>query len=235
MSRPGLVLGSTQPESTIDAGRAASVGVAVARRRSGGGAVLVVPGDPVWIDVWIPRADPLWHEDVGRAFDWLGHTWVRALETLGVHGVSAHGQGALATTRWSGLVCFGGVGAGEVVTATGSKVVGLAQRRNRDGALFHGACVLHWDAQPLVELLALSDPDRAAAGRQLAEAAQGVADIRRAEGDIRPVPPDAVVRLLPRLPALNGPRVRRSGYTVSRSVRFRPFWVRVVDQWGSRA
>ena len=127
--------------------------------------MLVVPGDPVWIDVWIPRADPLWHEDVGRAFDWLGHTWVRALETLGVHGVSAHGQGALATTRWSGLVCFGGVGAGEVVTATGSKVVGLAQRRNRDGALFHGACVLYWDAQPLVALLALSDPDRAAAGR----------------------------------------------------------------------
>ena len=39
----------------------------------------------------------------------------------------------MACTRWSSLVCFGGVGAGEVVTADGRKVVGLAQRRNRRG------------------------------------------------------------------------------------------------------
>lgn len=153
----------------------------------------MAPEDPVWIDVWVPIADPLWQEDVGRAFDWLGETWVRALQAVGVRGVSAHGQGALATTRWSGLVCFGGVGAGEVVTTGGFKVVGLAQRRNRDGALFQSACVMHWDAQPMAELLALSDPDRRAARRELAGAARGVADIGRAEGDLRPVTPEAVV------------------------------------------
>jgi lipoate-protein ligase A len=188
-----VVLGSTQPESIIDAGRAASEGIAVARRRSGGGAVLVAPGDPVWIDVWVPIADSLWHADVGRAFDWLGHTWVRALGALGAGGLSVNGQGARVTTRWSGLVCFGGVGAGEVVTPSGLKVVGLAQRRNRHGALFQGACVLHWEAQPMADLLALSDPDRRAAGRELAGAAQGVRDLRPTGGHHRPVTPEAVV------------------------------------------
>ena len=155
--------------------------------------MLVAPDDPVWIDVWVPRADPLWHEDVGRAFDWLGETWVRALEALGVPGLSAHGPGAQATSRWSGLVCFGGVGAGEVVTTAGFKVVGLAQRRNRDGALFQSACLLHWDAQPMAELLALPDPDRRAAGRQLADAARGVADLRQVAGHLGPVTPEDVL------------------------------------------
>ncbi len=188
-----MVLGSTQPESTIDGGRAASRGIAVARRRSGGGAVLVTPDDPVWIDVWVPSADPLWQADVGRAFDWLGDTWVRALAGLGVGGLAAHRRGAVPATRWSALVCFGGVGTGEVLTAAGCKVVGLAQRRTRYGALFQTACVLHWDARPLAELLDLSDSDRTAAGRQLADAARGVDDIRLAAGDRHPVTPEAVI------------------------------------------
>ena len=60
-----LVLGSTQPGTSVDSARAARAGIEVVRRRSGGGAVLVGPGDPVWIDVWLPRGDPLWHDDVG--------------------------------------------------------------------------------------------------------------------------------------------------------------------------
>lgn len=162
---------------------------------------MVAPDEPVWIDVWVPMADPLWHGDVGRAFDWLGDTWVRALRELGVPGVSAHGPGALATTRWSGLVCFGGVGSGEVVTTAGFKVVGLAQRRNRDGALFQSACLLHWDAQPMADLLALPHPERRAAGHELADAARGVADLRRAAGILGPVTSeDVVVSLLASLP-----------------------------------
>ena len=63
--------------------RAAAAGMSVARRRSGGGAVLVTPEDPVWIDVWVPAGDPLWRDDVGRAFDWLGDAWVAALGRVG--------------------------------------------------------------------------------------------------------------------------------------------------------
>ena len=40
------------------------LGVAVVRRRSGGGAVLLDPGGVVWVDVVVPRHDPRWDDDV---------------------------------------------------------------------------------------------------------------------------------------------------------------------------
>ena len=116
----------------------------------------MTPADPVWVDVWLPAGDPLWRDDVGRAFDWLGEAWAAALGRSGITGLSAHREGYVACTRWATSVCFGGVGTGEVVTADGRKVVGLAQRRNRHGAWFHGACYLHWDPARLVDLLAMS-------------------------------------------------------------------------------
>ena len=78
----------------------------------------------------------------------------RCVEPLGITGVSARRQGYLSCTRWSPLVCFGGVGTGEVATDDGRKVAGLAQRRNRDGAWFHSClrralgsrprCSMYW-------------------------------------------------------------------------------------------
>ncbi|HUY67430.1 MAG TPA: hypothetical protein VMV06_11475 [Acidimicrobiales bacterium] len=182
VTAPALVLGSTQPESIVDRARAEVAGIAVARRRSGGGAVLVTPEDPVWIDVWIPAGDPLWRDDVGRAFDWLGDAWVDALRRSGIEGVAARRQGRAPGTRWSELVCFGGVATGEVVTGDGRKVVGLAQRRDRQGSWFHGACVLRWDPGPLVEVLALAPDERRSAAADLRSAAAGVADLAEAGG-----------------------------------------------------
>jgi len=52
--RPALVLGSTQAEALVDLGEAARLGVDVVRRRSGGGVVMVGPGDPLWVDVVVP-------------------------------------------------------------------------------------------------------------------------------------------------------------------------------------
>ena len=75
------------------------------------------------------------------------------------------------------------MGTGEVVTADGRKVVGLAQRRNRAGAWFHGACVLRWDADPLVELLAMDAEERNAAVAGLAGAVVGAAEL--SEGSLR--------------------------------------------------
>ena len=139
--------------------------------------MLVTREDPAWVDVWVPVGDPLWQDDVGRAFDWLGDAWVAALGGLGVSGVSAHRGGYVVCTRWATSVCFGGVGTGEVVTDDGRKVVGLAQRRNRHGAWFHSACYLRWDPAPLVGLLAMAEPDRLAGMAGLGGAAVGVADL----------------------------------------------------------
>jgi lipoate-protein ligase A len=166
----------------VDGVRAEAKGIEVARRRSGGGAVLVMPGDPVWVDVWVPREDPLWNDDVGRAFDWLGDAWTAALTSLGARGVRAHRDGFAACTRWSSLVCFGGVGTGEVVTADGRKVVGISQRRTRAGAWFHSACLLRWDAGGLLEVLALSAEDRESARLELADAVIGVVELVDAAG-----------------------------------------------------
>ncbi len=189
---PALVLGSAQSDVVVDAKRAAADGVTVARRRSGGGAVLVTPGDPVWIDVWLPAGDPLWNDDVGRAFDWLGQAWVTALGRVGVAGVSAHPGGFVACTRWARLVCFGGVGTAEVVTSDGRKLVGLAQRRSRSGAWFHGAAYLHWDPARLLALLRLPDTERQAAAFDLERAAVGVSDLARHSGR-PPIGMDAVI------------------------------------------
>ena len=145
---PALVLGSTQamPEGAQD--------IDVVRRRSGGGAVLVAPGDVVWVDVFVPRGDPRWDDDVGRAFWWLGEAWVRA---LGVEGAVVH-KGALVRNALSDLVCFAGLGPGEV-TVDGAKLVGMAQRRTREGALFQCAVPLTWDAARYAELLGLDRLD----------------------------------------------------------------------------
>jgi lipoate---protein ligase len=69
---PALVLGSAQPDAVVEHVVAARLGVEVARRRSGGGAVLLQPGAQVWVDVEVPRDDPLWDDDVGRACWWVG-------------------------------------------------------------------------------------------------------------------------------------------------------------------
>jgi lipoate-protein ligase A len=139
-----VVLGSTQPEPPAEAG------LPVVRRRSGGGAVLVEPGQVLWVDVVVPRGDALWDDDVGRAFHWLGDVWVGA---VGDAGAVAH-RGPLLATPWSRHVCFAGVGPGEV-TVAGRKVVGIAQRRTRAGALFQCAALLAWDPAPLVARLGL--------------------------------------------------------------------------------
>jgi hypothetical protein len=183
-----VVLGSTQRPDVVADGAA---GAKVVRRRSGGGAVLVTPDDPVWMDVWVPAGDPLWTADVTRAFAWLGGTWGSALERLGLTGVAVQGSAPGACTRWSTLVCFGGVGAGEV-TVGGRKVVGLAQRRTRDGAWFHGACVVRWDPTVLLGALALDGDEREAATVGLAGAVTGVADAAAAQGDVGAPTADAV-------------------------------------------
>jgi lipoate-protein ligase A len=185
VDRPALVLGSTQPDADVAPGAGAEVDVV--RRRSGGGAVLLEPGRTVWVDVVLPAGDPLWSDDVGRAFLWLGDAWAAALADLGVADLAVH-RGGLVATAWSREICFAGLGPGEV-TAGGRKVVGMSQRRTRDGALFQCALLLgRWDPSRIVALLAVP----ASAGGDLADAAWGVPDATAG---------DVVDALLAHLPA----------------------------------
>jgi lipoate-protein ligase A len=129
VDRPALVLGSTQPESVADLHACAHAHVEVVRRRSGGGAVLLVPGQCAWLDVVVPRDDALWDDDIGRSMWWFGQVWADALAASGVRDVEVH-RGPVRHTEWSRLVCFDGLGAGEV-TVGGRKAVGISQRRTR--------------------------------------------------------------------------------------------------------
>ena len=171
---PALVLGSTQRAEIVDASAAEATGVAVVRRRSGGGAVLVGTGDVVWADVFVPAGDLLWDHDVSRATHWLGAVWTDALAALGV-GARWH-DGPMVAEPWSQLVCFAGLGPGEVRVGD-AKVVGISQRRTRTGALFQCAALLAWDPAPVLGLLALDDDQRRRARHDLAGVATGLGPI----------------------------------------------------------
>src|ERR1700722_14899773 len=77
---PTVVLGSAQRAGILKQERVAEIGAEVVHRRGGGGAVLLHPGDHLWIDAWIPRDDPLWDPDVSVAAAWVGAWWRAALE-----------------------------------------------------------------------------------------------------------------------------------------------------------
>ncbi len=151
---PALVLGSGQRVDDGLSARADAAGLAVVRRRSGGGAVLVVPGPVWWVDVLVPRGDPLWDDDVGRSAVWLGEAWRDALEAVGVAAEVVDRMSCGAVGR---SVCFAGRAVGEVLVG-GRKVVGVSQRRDRYGARFQCAALVGPDAVeasvvPLVGLL----------------------------------------------------------------------------------
>lgn len=191
---PALVLGSAQPEAVVDAEACAAAGVEVVRRRSGGGAVLLDPGRAVWVDVELPRGDDLWDDDVGRASWWLGERWGAALTALGVDEPRVH-RGGMVGSRWSTLVCFAGLGPGEVTAgAGGPKVLGISQRRTRAGARFQCAVPLTWDIARLAGLLRLGDDDRS----------RLVTDLARAVDPVAVPPPDVVAAFLTSLSAQPG-------------------------------
>lgn len=155
VASPTLVLGSAQPDTAVDRRIADALGIDVVRRRSGGGAVLLIPDEFVWLDLVIPAGDPLWLDDVGRAMVWVGELWQRALAEVGVHG-EVHRAGLVASD-WSRQVCFAGVGTGEVM-ASSSKLVGISQRRTREYARFQSMCHLRWRPELVAALVAPPRP-----------------------------------------------------------------------------
>jgi lipoate-protein ligase A len=144
-----IVLGRAQ------AAPAVAADLPVVRRVSAGGAVLVSPDGPAWADITIPRSDPLWDDDVGRASWWVGEVWSAALVGLGLDPASLRvHRGPMARRSLGAHVCFAGLAEGEVIL-DGAKIVGVSQRRTRDGALFQCAVLLEWDPDPLLSALGL--------------------------------------------------------------------------------
>jgi lipoate-protein ligase A len=181
VQQPTVVLGSTQRAEVVDSARAAEGGVAVVRRRGGGGAVLLRPGDHLWVEAWIPRHDPLWEADVAEAATWVGEWWNDALGLPGAaDGTDAADRvvhrGRTEPGPYGSLVCFSGRGPGELFSA-GRKVVGISQWRSREGSLFHTCAYDHWDPRPLIDLLVVDQPGRDSLRRDLPGTAVGLLDL----------------------------------------------------------
>ena len=150
---PTVILGSTQTVDDVDQNIAVESGLLVSRRRSGGGAVFVHPTDSVWVDITISRNDPLWKDDVMQSMLWLGDLFVAALSSW----VQAQVYRDSFSTGVDGrVVCFASSSPGEVFVGT-DKLVGISQRRSRDGARFQ--CVLYRQWQPTEWSHVLASPD----------------------------------------------------------------------------
>ena len=150
---PTVILGSTETVDDVDQNIAVESGLLVPRRRSGGGAVFVHPTDSVWVDITISRNDPLWKDDVVQSMLWLGDLFVEALSPW----VQAQVYRDSFSTGVDGrVVCFASSSPGEVFVGT-DKLVGISQRRSRDGARFQ--CVLYRQWQPTEWSHVLASPD----------------------------------------------------------------------------
>ncbi len=159
VARPALVLGSTQRgDGIVDAEACERAGFEVVRRRSGGGAVLLVPGDVTWVDVILPAGAPGWSDDVHRPMVWLGERLAEAFTAAGIDGTRVHTAG-LVTTEHSGLICFDGLGPGEL-TLGDAKLVGISQRRTRAAARLQCCWYSAYDPAALTRFL-IDAPDPA--------------------------------------------------------------------------
>jgi lipoate-protein ligase A len=212
IGRGAVVLGSTQKATVVDHQRAEAAGIDVVRRSTGGGAVLVAPAGQVWLDFWLPRGHELWDDDIIGAARWLGDAWRRALEGMGGGRLHVH-DGPATRGPWPDLVCFAGLGPGELYRSepeTGGraddvKVTGLAQRRTSAGARFHTSAPLSWDPTPLLDLLVVDDIAAAADenSRSLTGVAIGLRSLLLATGgdvtgtDLIVAVEDAVIAALP--------------------------------------
>lgn len=136
------------------------------QRPSGGGAVLM-DDDLLSLDILLPPDHPwLADPDLGAVFDPVGAAWAAALADLGVPDLAIHRGPATASRlgpperRPLAEVCYASLGRGEV-TSGGRKVVGLSQRRRRQGALIQCGVMRVWKPQPLITALGVETASEA--------------------------------------------------------------------------
>lgn len=155
-SRPAIVLGSRQSPDVVDGDRCRAAGVEIVRRRSGGGVVLVDPASAIWLDVLVPLPHPSITDDLRASMVTVGRWWSAALDAVLTPSAGdrfvVH-DGPVIADEWGDLVCFSGLGPGEI-TWRGSKLIGLSQRRTRSLARFQSQIHLTDPTDMVLSLLA---------------------------------------------------------------------------------
>ncbi|HUH06315.1 MAG TPA: hypothetical protein VML96_00775 [Egibacteraceae bacterium] len=164
-SVPALVLGRGQGPIAEISGR----GLPRVTRHSGGGAVLLDDA-LLSLDLLIPADHPLVAGSLSDAFIRVGEVWAGAIADLGVGEVSVHRGPSQARRRGSdraqllAAICYATLGRGEVAVG-GRKLVGLAQRRRRAGALIQCGLLRRWNPDAVLDALGKPFPDPDVAAR----------------------------------------------------------------------
>jgi lipoate-protein ligase A len=176
-----VIVGSAQEPTEQMEFRCEEAGFAIVRRRSGGGAVVIVPDEVVWVDLFLPADDPLFESDVRSGSQWVGDLWSEVVQQLaGTDRKVAVHRDALVEAPWSRACCFLGLGPGEV-TLGGQKIMGLSQRRSRAGAWFFSLVYRTLEIERDAALLT----ERSSDAKEVADKlAQGVTVLPFARGEI---------------------------------------------------
>lgn len=149
-STGAVVLGSSQPATDSTRKFAKQHGLELVTRSSGGAGVLVVPGNVVWIDIGLPKFDPLISSDLSRSFDFIASAWQSSLSAFGARDLVAH-RGGMHKSKKFPDICFAGLGPGEL-TWFNKKLVGMAQRKRTHGAYFHTMAYVDFPYLPSIQL-----------------------------------------------------------------------------------
>lgn len=166
-TRPAVVLGSRQDRSVLDLDACEAGGFEIVRRRSGGGVVVLRPGEMVWIDLVVPAGSGGVPDDVRGSMIWAGERWASALAACGLAtSATAVHRGGMVGGPWSDLLCFAGLGPGEILEGD-RKLVGLSQRRTRHGARIQG--LVHRRARVDEDVTLLARPHPPGSPAPLAE------------------------------------------------------------------
>lgn len=152
-----LILGSAQDLSVVNSTQLKANNFSLHKRQSGGGAVLLKPKAQIWIDVTIPRDDPLWEKDIAESSLWLGEVWQQTLASFGCEA-EVHCE-PFSQGEWGALACYASQAPGEVLV-DGGKSVGISQRRTRQGARFQTSLIQEFDIPEFVSLFHISPTDR---------------------------------------------------------------------------
>lgn len=168
---PAIVLGRGQGALAVDGDD-----VDVVTRFSGGGAVWLSP-EVLALDVLVPVGHPWAGDRLTELFDHVGQAWLTGLTALGVpdlvtyRGPSTARRRGSARERLLAAVCYATRGRGEI-TWHDRKLVGLAQRRRRHGAMVQCGLLYRWGPQRLLAGLGAEPADA-----EISHAAVGLVDI----------------------------------------------------------
>jgi lipoate-protein ligase A len=154
---PCVSIGYAQSLSDeIDLERCKKKGYTWVRRLTGGRAILHI--NELTYSVVAPQGDPRVSGDIITSYRRLSTGLVEGLQYLSGEVVQADRMDSADPIEKS-AACFD-VPSHYEVTALGRKLVGSAQVRRMGVVLQHGALPLEGDVSRLVEVLALSEPDR---------------------------------------------------------------------------